>query len=165
MSEIKDKGGRPSKFDSLSELDLKNIERLAKRGFTDKEMSEFVDVTEQTFNNWKKDHPEFFESLKDWKLEADNKVERSLYERATGYSHPEDKIFRAAGEKEALVVKTEKHYAPDTTACIYWLNNRKPNEYKNRFEYKGDVNQTNTDLTEDALDARIAELSEKLKNE
>lgn len=162
MSERKKKHGRPSKFEQLSDLDLKNIERLAKRGFTDKEMSEFLGVTEQTFNNWKKAHSNFFESLKDWKLEADNRVERSLYERATGYRHPEDKIFKPAGE-EPTIVKTEKHYPPDTTACIYWLNNRKPDEYKNRFEYKGDVNQKNTDLSESALDAKIAELSEKMK--
>jgi len=27
-----------------------------------------------------------------------------------------------------------KHYPPDTTACIFWLKNRKPREWRNRTE-------------------------------
>jgi hypothetical protein len=126
-------GGRPSKFDMLTELDRKNIERMAKRGFTDKEMAEFLDITEQTFNNWKLDHPKFFESLKEWKEYADARVERSLYERALGFSHAEDKIFKPAGEAPT-VVPTIKHYAPDTTACIFWLKNRKKKEWRDKVE-------------------------------
>ena len=126
----KNKGGRPSKFDSI---DLDKVSILAKRGWTDFDMSSFFGVTEQTWCNWKIKHPKFFESLKDWKIEADNRVERSLYERACGYSHPEDKIFKPAGE-EPTIVKTIKHYAPDSTACIFWLKNRKKAEWRDKPE-------------------------------
>jgi hypothetical protein len=124
------RGGRPTKFDK------KMIEQAgilcSKHGYTDKKLAAFFFVTEQTVNNWKKAHPEFFESLKESKLIADDQVERSLYERATGYEHPEDKIF-ANGDK-ALVVPTVKHYPPDVTACIFWLKNRKPEDWRENRE-------------------------------
>lgn len=137
----KNTGGRPSKFDTI---DLQQVELLAIRGWTDVEMSKFFNVTEATWNNWKKKHPEFFVSLKDWKLEADDRIERSLYERASGYSHPEDKIFKPAGEKPTIV-PTTKHYPPDTTACIFWLKNRKKEEWRDRPEEEDRQNPNEID--------------------
>jgi hypothetical protein len=125
-SETKNKGGRPSKFKALN---LKKVKQLATRGWTDREMSEFFDVSYATWNNWKGKHPKFLDSLKEWKTEADERVERALYERALGFSHDEDKIFCS---KEGLVttVATVKTYAPDTTAAIFWLKNRQPKHWK-----------------------------------
>lgn len=118
--------GRPTKY---NEKVIRQAGRLCSaHGYTDKQLAEFFEVTEQTVNNWKKKHPEFFEALKEGKAVADKLVERSLFERATGYECPEDKIFNNNGE--ALVVPTTKHYPPDTTACIFWLKNRKPEEWR-----------------------------------
>ena len=121
------KRGRPSKIDKIN---FKQVEILAKRGFTDVEMSDFFEVTERTWNNWKNKNSDFFQSLKNWKEIADEKVERSLYERATGYSHDEDKIFNIDGVP--LIVPTKKHYPPDTVAAIFWLKNRKPSEWQDK---------------------------------
>ena len=112
---------------------------LARRGCTDKELAEFFGVEEKTINNWKQAHPEFLQSLKDGKAKADSQVERSLFERATGYSHPEDKIFQYEGVP--VVVPTVKHYPPDTTAAIFWLKNRRPEQWREKIEHehKGDV--------------------------
>ena len=125
------KGGRPSKFGTL---DMKQVQKLAERGWTDAEMSEFFGINEATWHRWKEAHPEFCESLKDWKLEADAKVERSLFERATGYEHLEDKVFNHNGEP--MVVPTVKHYPPDTTAMIFWLKNRKKDEWREKLEHE-----------------------------
>ena len=137
-------GGRPSKFDKV---DLKQIEKLAKKGWTDAEMADFFDVTEQTFNNWKIAHPEFFESLKSWKDEYDYKVERSLAERAVGYSNKEDKIFNDNGK--ALIVPTTKHYPPSDTACIFWLKNRKPAEWRDKQDVAVSVKEYNININDD----------------
>jgi hypothetical protein len=32
------------------------------------------------------------------------------------------------------LTRLTKHYPPDTTACIFWLKNRKPREWRNRTE-------------------------------
>lgn len=129
------KRGQPSKFEKVKDI----VIRLAKYGLTDKQMAEIIGVTEQTVNNWKKANPSFFESLKSEKEIADAKVERSLFERATGYSHAEDKIFNDNGKP--LVVPTIKHYPPDTTAAIFWLKNRKPAEWRDRqdIEHSGGI--------------------------
>lgn len=122
--------GRPPKF---KQEHMKKIKKMALAGFTDKEMSECLSVTEQTFNNWKKKYPDFFESLKDWKFLADEAVEKSLYLRATGYSHPDTKFATYEGQITDSVEYT-KHYAPDPTAAIFWLKNRKPKQWKDKQE-------------------------------
>lgn len=123
----KKKRGQPSKINKINKQQLK---KLVQKGFTDKEVSEFFEITEQTFNNWKKQNTEFFESLKDWKLQADDKVERSLYERACGYSHPAEEIFCAFGK--ITRVQTVKHYPPSEVAAIFWLKNRQPEKWREK---------------------------------
>ena len=129
--------GRPSKFEQVKDM----LYKMASYGMTDKQMADVVGVSEQTVNNWKLKDPNFLESLKAEKEIADARVERSLFERATGYSHAEDKIFNDNGT--SLVVPTVKHYAPDTTAAIFWLKNRKPKEWRDKqdIEHSGEVSQ------------------------
>mgnify|MGYP003769253781 CR=1 FL=1 len=125
--------GRPSKY---KEEYCEQAEKLARLGATDKEMADFFGVTEQTLNNWKTDkdgnETEFFESLKTGKIEADARVADSLYQRALGYSCREDKVFLV--DKEPLIVPMIKQYPPDTTAGIFWLKNRRPNEWREKQE-------------------------------
>lgn len=123
--------GRPSKKDSL---DLEQVKHLAVMGWTDEQMAAFFKVDRATWYRWKASDQEFCDALKDWKKEADEKVERSLYERAMGYSHPEDKIFNDQGKP--LIVPTVKHYAPDTTAAIFWLKNRQPEQWRDKREHE-----------------------------
>jgi len=119
--------GRPSAYKSEY---IEQAKKLCLLGATDKEMADFFGVAESTFNLWKKEHKEFSESLKEGKTIADANVAKSLYHRALGYSHPEDKIFNDNGEP--LVVPTIKYYPPDTTAAIFWLKNRKPGEWRDK---------------------------------
>jgi len=121
--------GRPSKF---KDLDIDQVKKVAGEGWTDIKMADFFGVAESTWYKWKIDHPEFSEALKEWKAEADARVERSLYERAVGYSHPEDKIFNDGGQP--LVVPTRKQYPPDTTAAIFWLKNRQSEQWRDKSE-------------------------------
>lgn len=121
--------GRPSKFTGLN---LVQVKKVAARGWTDREMADFFKVAVSTWNNWKVDHPDFLESLKAWKAEADQRVERSLYERATGYSHPDTHISNYQGA--IIVTHIIKHYPPDTTAAIFWLKNRDPENWRDKTE-------------------------------
>lgn len=108
-------------------------------GATDAQLANFFGVTEQTVNNWKIAQPTFFESLKKGKSMADAMVAKSLFGRATGYEHPEDKIFNNNGEP--MIVPTVKHYPPDPTAAIFWLKNRQPDKWRD----KQDISLGNTD--------------------
>ena len=108
--------------------------KLCLLGATDAQLADFFNVSEVTLNAWKSKHPEFLKSLKEAKAELDSTVERRLFERATGYSHPEDKIFQHDGKP--LVVPTTKHYPPDTTAAILWLKNRQPERWRDKQEHE-----------------------------
>lgn len=136
----KAKTGRPSSFPKGRQSAIK---KLVLMGATDKDLAEAFDVTEQTVNNWKIKYPEFFESLKDWKLQADANVEKALYLRAVGYSHKDTKFATYEGvitdEREY-----DKHYPPDTAAAFIWLQNRKPSEWK-REQTQHDGNESLAD--------------------
>jgi hypothetical protein len=128
-------GGRPTSF--KPEM-ITQARFLAERGCTDAELSEFFGVTQTTINNWKLKHPEFFETLKAGKEASDTRVERSLFERATGYSHPDVHISTYMGE--TIVTPIVKHYPPDTTAMIFWLKNRRPAEWRDKVDITANTN-------------------------
>lgn len=129
----KKKTGRPSKY--KPEINI-TVKVLAEKGFTDIEIAKAFGVSKTTVNKWKKDYPEFLASIKGGKAVADGKVERALFERATGYSHPDVHIFNHKGE--AVITPIIKHHVPDVTACIFWLKNRD----KDNWRDKHDVNHT-----------------------
>lgn len=101
-------------------------------GATDREMADFFEVSESTFYLWKLEHPELSEALKHSKEVADERVEQSLYRRALGYSHDAVKIVQVGGE--VVNAPYVEHYPPDTTAAIFWLKNRKPQEWRDRVQ-------------------------------
>lgn len=121
--------GRPSKF--RPEF-VQQAEKLCKLGATDLEIADFFEIDVRTLHRWKADNTEFCHALKAGKAEADERVERSLFARANGYEHDEVDIRVVNGE----VVQTpiRKLYPPDTTACIFWLKNRRPDLWRDRVE-------------------------------
>ena len=118
-------GGRPSAYKPEF---CQVAETVCKLGGIDKDVAEALKVDVATINRWKAAHEEFCESLKVGKGPADDRVKMSLYHRAIGYSHPEDDIRVVNGE--VVITPTIKHYPPDTTACIFWLKNRLPDEFR-----------------------------------
>ena len=65
-------------------------------GATDADLGQFFDVDERTINNWKESHPEFLQSLKAGKEQADARVAQSLYRKALGWEHDAVKIVADA---------------------------------------------------------------------
>ncbi len=128
------KRGRPSGFEPSY---VEQAKKLCKLGATDVDVADFFSVSVRTIYRWQAEFPEFCQALKVGKDEADNRVERSLYHRAVGYTHDAVKIFMPAGAKEAKVVPYVNHIPPDTTACIFWLKNRRAEEWRERVEHTG----------------------------
>lgn len=107
-------------------------------GAQDKQLAEFFKVTEQTINNWKKDHPTFFESLKRGKAEYDvRRVENSLLNRALGYDWEETK--QEDGTNGSKTVTTNKHVPADVGAIAFYLKNRDPNRWRDKQEVESKV--------------------------
>ena len=133
--------GRPSKFKPEF---VEQAGKLALLGATDKQVADFFSVTEETVNNWKKDYPGFFQSLKAGKDTLDAQVERSLYHRAMGYSHEAVKIFQYEGNP--VIVPYTERFPPDPTSMIFWLKNRQPKDWRDKqeLEHAGGINLTVT---------------------
>ena len=124
--------GRPTKYQKAY---CEQARKLCDLGAVDRELADFFEISEVTLNAWKAKHPDFLKSLKAGKVEADDRVERSLYQRAVGYSHPDTHISNYQGE--VTLTPITKHYPPDTTACIFWLKNRRKDEWRDRQEHTG----------------------------
>ena len=73
-------------------------------------------------------------ALKLGKKEADEQMERSLYQRGRGYSYDAVKLFMPAGAKKPVIVPYVEHVPPDVTAGIFWLKNRDPAHWRDAWQ-------------------------------
>lgn len=112
--------------------------KLARLGATDAEIADFFEVDVRTIYRWKNAHGEFCQALKAGKDEADTRVERALYHRAVGYEQEAVKIFMPAGADKPVYAPYVERVQPDTTAAIFWLKNRRPEEWRDKRELVGD---------------------------
>lgn len=132
-------GGRPTKY---RKTHAARIEQVAEScaPLTDEQIAQLFGVSEQTVKNWYGQYPEFLASVKKAKAISDDKVERSLFERATGYSAPDVHI---TSDKEGGVTVTPiiKHYPPDVVACIFWLKNRRGDRWRDKQEHQIDASK------------------------
>ena len=131
--------GRPTKY---QEAYCEGARKLARLGATDQEVADFYEVDVATIYRWKIAHRDFCESLRAGKDEADDRVERALYQRAIGYDQEAVKIFMPAGRETPVYAEYRERIAPDTTAAIFWLKNRKPHEWRDKHEVVGSFNVT-----------------------
>lgn len=134
-------GGRPTKYKPGF---AKKAQILCENGATDADLADFFKVTTRTIQNWASVHPEFFLSLKNAKAVADGRVERALYQKAVGFEHDTIKIMQYEGNP--VIVPYREKVAPDTTACIFWLKNRDPKNWRDKTEVKHDASEAFTSL-------------------
>lgn len=153
---------RPTKYDKKYN---EQVYKLCLLGATDAEIANFFEVDEATVYRWKKEYPEFCDSIKRGKDIADSNVASKLYHRATGYQHQE--IITASFQGTITdTMEVTKHYAPDPTAAIFWLKNRQPKKWRDKQEIDtkitGDLTTTSISIDAEKLkgltDAELAEL-------
>jgi hypothetical protein len=102
---------------------------LCALGATDANLADLFDVSTWTIRNWMVRHKEFGEAVAQSKNAFDALIERSLAQRAIGYEvDVEEKKLNKEGKVVSYTVR--KHYPPDVTACIFWLKNRQPKQWR-----------------------------------
>ncbi|MBS0366719.1 MAG: helix-turn-helix domain-containing protein [Proteobacteria bacterium] len=132
LTVYEERRGRPTNYrPEFCEI----VARLAAGGATDFELAQALGCAAGTLYRWRSTHPEFEEATRLGKECADDRVERSLYHRAIGYSYPTVKIMQDKGKP--VVVKYIEHVPPDPAAAFMWLRNRKPDEWRDRRELTG----------------------------
>lgn len=144
-------------------IDMEQVEKLARYGHTDKFMAEFFGVSPATWAEWKKKNVKFCEALTSWKNEADEKVERAMFERAIGVTLTE--VSHVIDRKTGLPIRVEneKKYPADVNAGMFWLRCRKPLEWRDQGPHYPQGNTLNLNLKvtvqQQDLDERIRQIT------
>lgn len=114
-------------------------QKLCALGATDMELADFFGVHIDTIYQWRIEFVEFSEAVRVGKEPADNRVERSYFLRAVGYTYEAVKIFMPAGAKKPVYAPYREHVPPDPGAAFNWLVNRRKDDWRNKqqFEHAG----------------------------
>lgn len=116
-----------SKYFTHVEPKLTLVEGWARDGLTDEQIAKNLGISIKTFYEYKKKYLQFLQALKKGKEIIDYEVENALLKRALGYEY--DEVTYEHGEETKRVTK---QVAPDTTAQIFWLKNRKPDKWRDK---------------------------------
>lgn len=108
---------------------LKVARMVGLLGGTTADLACALDVTSRGLE---KRHGELVRIVKESKAEADAQVEKSLFKRAVGYSCPDTHFSTFEGQ--VIATPYTKHYPPSEVACIFWLKNRKPDQWREKSE-------------------------------
>lgn len=118
----------------LTEEGKVRLQGWARDGLSDEQLAEKMGVGTSTFYRWKKEHREIWEALKEGKDVADRHVENALYKRACGFEYVEVTTERDEINGKMITKRVTKFYPPDPTSMIFWLKNRKPDEWRDKRE-------------------------------
>lgn len=129
------------------------LEGWARDGLTDEQIAKNMGIVPSTLYEWKKKSKEFSETLKKGKEVVDFEVENALLKRALGYEYEEETY-----ENGILIKKVKKQVAPDTTAMIFWLKNRKKEQWREKVE----VVKTDDDLQK--INKNVSNIADLLNN-
>ena len=91
----------------LSEDGLILIEGWARDGLTNEQIAHNIGISRETLNVWTKKYSDISDALKKSKDVVDRQVENALFKKAC---------------------------EGDTTAMIFWLKNRRPNDWRDKRE-------------------------------
>lgn len=120
---------------------LLKLEAWARDGLTDEQIAHNMGIHVATLYEYKKKYCEIDEALKRGKEVIDILVENALLKRALGYKFTEvtseRRTDQETGDVELVVTKeVVKEVQPDTTAQIFWLKNRKPDDWRDRKNHE-----------------------------
>lgn len=156
---------RPGKYETEIKPKLILVEAWARDGLTDEQIAHNLGIATSTLYDYKNRFEEFSEALKRGKEVVDIEVENSLLKRASGYKYTEVTRELVAG-KMRVTKEVVKEVQPDVTAQIFWLKNRKPDQWRDKRveEITGaDGGPIQTEINLKHL--TIEQIKELLKNE
>lgn len=115
----KNKGGRPSKYETDVKPRFAEITEWLNAGATDKEIAENLGLNKSTFCEYKKQFKELNELIKNGRRKAIQAIKAALFKRATGFTYEERTVTDS--EKNGLTVQTVTKTALPDPACAMIL--------------------------------------------
>lgn len=116
--------GRKDLYESLVVPNLDNIKEWCKNT-TEGNIARKLGVTQQTFEKYKRNHPELREALQKGKAELVSTLRETMLKKAKGYYYKETRttVREENGKKVKETVTFEKFAQPDTGALHLLLKN------------------------------------------
>jgi hypothetical protein len=125
MRSIAMAGGRPTAY----KPENAEIARYAcMLGATNETLAARFEVCRRTIDSWIATIPEFSIAVRQGREGADEAVISALFSRATGMEQKMTKVFCHRGQP--VTANYTVQLPPDVRACIFWLRNRRPEEWR-----------------------------------
>ncbi|MDL2257575.1 helix-turn-helix domain-containing protein [Eubacteriales bacterium OttesenSCG-928-K08] len=133
---------------------LLKLSAWARDGLVEEQIAKNMGIASSTLYDWKNRFPEIGEALKKTKDIVDIEVENALHKSAVGWTYDEitreplynaitgEPVIGKNGKPVIAITKiVTKQVLPSNTAQIFWLTNRKPEEWKHvkKHEISGEV--------------------------
>lgn len=126
------------------------IQGWAREGLTYEQIAHNMGIGLTTLKEWRQKEPTIQATLKKGREVVDYEVENALYKKCLGYNALLKKTFKLKrveynpdGKKikeyeELVDGYDEVHIPADTTAQIFWLKNRRKEQWREKQEYNND---------------------------
>ena len=139
----------------LTEEGLLQLESWARDGLTDEQIASNMGIGYSTLQTWKSKYQDIQDTLKRGKEVVDIQVENALLKRALGYSYDEvtrERVLdydqstgQVVGSHMEITKTVKKEAQGDTTAQIFWLKNRRPEQWRDKRDVsvEGEISTNN----------------------
>ena len=139
----------------LTEEGLLQLGSWARDGLTDEQIASNMGITRKTLAEWKTKYSDICDTLKRGKAVVDIQVENALLKRALGYSYDEvtrERVLdydpstgQVVGSHMEITKTVKKEVQGDTTAQIFWLKNRRPEQWRDKRDVsvEGEISTNN----------------------
>lgn len=139
----------------LTEEGLLQLESWARDGLTDEQIASNMGIGYSTLQTWKSKYQDIQDTLKRGKEVVDIQVENALLKRALGYSYDEvtrERVLdydqstgQVVGSHMKITKTVKKEVQGDTTAQIFWLKNRRPEQWRDKRDVsvEGEISTNN----------------------
>jgi transposase-like protein len=159
-AEPTDRFGRRSQF-KREYIDIVRV--LCEDGATDKEIAAELGVSQSVLYKWRNLFPELAAAMKLGKDIANDRMERTAYNVAVGYTKTVTvniKVRNSDGSEKVVEVQQEVSVPPDPKMLQWMLKNRRPDSWKDRTEVGGEVEVVHltADQAKERLKAKIEEI-------
>jgi hypothetical protein len=142
---------------AYSETYAEQAMKLCLLGATDVDLAAYFNVTITTINRWKKNHADFADALQRGKKAADIEVAVSLYSATVDRVITVKQAIKCKEiyydengkrvEKERIeMVEVEKHIPADFRSQQFWLRNRNPAQWNEKYDDPDDISPGNITL-------------------
>lgn len=146
------------------------LECWTRDGIKLREIAEFIGITQPLLSRWRREYPEIDKALSKGKELCDYKVENALLKSALGFTTKEITVTvghrQINGQWVDITKETKtKEIAPNVTACLAWLNNRKPDIWKKNRDNVVELDDEESDVKITIVRGKNNELEDNVNNE